>query len=127
MRRIVDVAGTDRPGVSQVPLQGQRPGIEPVGGQLFTQPHDGGDDLVADRTGVAAWSSRSGIDGLQAALAIALEQSVQMLAREPVGLGCSGDAELTTDDMEDGNPRFRHEPRLSPMTRLIERRSRCNP
>jgi hypothetical protein len=52
---------------------------------------------------------------------------VQMLARQPINLGCGADAELTTDDMKNGNPRFRHEPRLSPMTRLIDGHRWCNP
>ena len=38
-----------------------------------------------------------------------------------------GDAELTTDDMNDGDPRFGREPRRSPMTRLINERRSCNP
>jgi hypothetical protein len=37
----------------QVPLQGQRPGVEPLVNEVFAQPHDGDDDVVADRAGVA--------------------------------------------------------------------------
>ena len=53
--------------------------------------------------------------------------AVQMLARQSIHLGRGGDAELTTDDMKDGNPRFGHEPRLSPMTRLITGHRWCHP
>ena len=101
-------------GSVQVTLQGQRPGVEALVDEGFTQPHDGGDYVIVDCPGVAGWAPRSGVDGLQAALVVSLEQPMQMLAREPVGLGCCGDTQLTTDDMKDGDPRFGHEPRLSP-------------
>ena len=34
-------------------LQGQWAGVEAVGGEVFTQQHHRGDDLVADGVGVA--------------------------------------------------------------------------
>ena len=75
--------GHRQAGLAQVPLQGQRSSVESVGGQLFTQCHDGDDDVVADRAGVAG---RAPVIGASTASrppsSIALEQSVQMLARE---------------------------------------------
>ena len=50
-----------------------------------------------------------------------------MLARQPMGLGRCGDAELTTNDMKDGDSRFGHEPRLSPMSRLIGTTQQVSP
>ena len=64
MRRIVEVEGTGRPALGQVPLQGQRAGVEAVGGQLFAQRHDRDDDLVADRRGGCWPGVAIGIDRL---------------------------------------------------------------
>ena len=43
--------------LGQVPLQGHRAGVEPVGEELFAQRHDRDDDLVADGSGVAGGAS----------------------------------------------------------------------
>jgi hypothetical protein len=40
---------------------------------------------------------------------------------------CLGDREMTADDFEDNHPCLGHEPRLSPMTRLIGVLRRCHP
>ena len=70
--------------------------------------HDRGDDFIADRAGIAGRAARPRIDRLQAALPIPLEQPVKVLAREAIGVGRRSDAELTTDDVKNSNPRFRH-------------------
>jgi hypothetical protein len=44
---------------------------------------------------------------------------MQMLARQAIDPRCLGDREMTADDFEDNHPCLGHEPRLSPMTRLI--------
>ena len=43
-----------------------------------------------------------------------------MLARQPIDPRCLGDREMAADDFEDNHTCLGHEPRLSPMTRLIE-------
>ena len=50
-----------------------------------------------------------------------------MLARQPVLVCRFSDGQVAAGDFKDDHTRFGHEPRLSPMTRLIEGRCRCNP
>ena len=110
-----------------MPLQGHRAGVEPVGEELLAQRHDRDDDLVADGSGVAGGASSAWIDGLQTALAVAVQQAIQVLARQAIDPRCLGDREMTADDFEDNHPCLGHEPRLSPMTRLIVVFRRCHP
>jgi hypothetical protein len=53
MRRIVDVEGGRQAALGQMPLQGHRAGVEPVGDELLAQRHDRDDDLVGYGAGVA--------------------------------------------------------------------------
>ena len=65
--------GHGQAGLVQVELQSERTGIESLVDETFSQPHDGDDDVVRHRARVAGRPSRAGVNGLQAALAVALE------------------------------------------------------
>ena len=124
---MVEVDGAGSPRGVQVPLQCQRTGVQALCDELFTRPHKGDDDLVADSSWVAVRASRAWFHRVQAALVIPIQQAVDMLPGQAIGLGRCGDTELTAEDLKDDHTRFGHGRRLSPMTRLIRPRSRCNP
>ena len=95
---------------SEVALQGERAGVEAFGGELFAEQHDRGDDLIGNGAGVAGGASGSWLKSVEAAELVALEESVDVLPREPIGPGCGRHGEVTTGDFENNNPRFGHEP-----------------
>ena len=73
----------------QMPLQGDGAGVESFGGERFAQHHDRGDDLIGHRARVAGGSPRPRVDGLQTALPVAVDQSINVLPRHPIRPGCS--------------------------------------
>ena len=103
----------------EMPLQGHRSGIESVCGEPFTGDHDRRDDIVGDRARVAGRAAGPGIDSIQSAFAVSLEQSVNVLTRQPMNPGGSTDRQVPRDHFQHHDTALRHEPRLSPMTRLI--------
>jgi hypothetical protein len=56
--------GHGQAGLVQVELQGERTGVEPLGDETFSQPHDGDDDVVRHRARVAGRAARAGVNGL---------------------------------------------------------------
>jgi hypothetical protein len=82
--------------VSEVGLQGERAGVEAFGGELFAEQHDRGDDVIGYGAGVAGGASGSQLDSVEAAEMVALEESVDVLPREPIGPGCGRHGEVTT-------------------------------
>ena len=108
MRRIVEVEGARRPSRSRCQAIVTGPASRPCARELGAQ----GDDALAHRlrcpAGVAAWSAGARLDRLEAALAVAAQEAVQMLAAEAVLGRGGGDGQLVRDDLEDGDPVLRH-------------------
>lgn len=85
-------------------------GVEAVGGEFFAEQHDGGDDFIGGGAGVAGGSSGAGFERIEAAGTIARQQAVEVLARQPVGAGCSSHRQVPADDFQDDHTRFGHDP-----------------
>lgn len=62
-------------------------GVGALGGKFLAEQHDRGDDFVADSVRVAGGASGAGINGFETAVMEAFEQSVDVLAGQPVGSG----------------------------------------
>jgi hypothetical protein len=112
---------------SELALERQWPSVEAFGGEPFALQYHRCDDVVADPARVADGTSGSGFNGVKATELVALEQAVDVLARQSVRPRCAGDGEMTAGDFENDNTRLGHESRLSPMTRLISDKRTCYP
>jgi hypothetical protein len=94
----------------EVALQRQRSGVEAFGSEPFAQQYHRCDDLVGCGSGVAGGASGSRVDGIEAAELVALQESVDVLAGQPISAGGGGNAETAAGDFENDNTRLGHEP-----------------
>ena len=94
----------------EVPGDRHRAGIEPAGGELGAQRRRSARGPRPASARAAAWPARARLEGLEAALAVAAEQALEMLTTEPVLGRGGGHGQLCGDDLQDGDPMLRHAP-----------------
>lgn len=91
-----------------MPTDRYRARIEPASDQLRAEVDDPFDNLGWCGVRVRFRSPRLRIDGLDTALPVTGQESMQLPPRQPVLLGRFGDGELLRDDLQDHDPMLGH-------------------
>ena len=92
----------------QVPGDGDRSGVEPLGGEAVAQLDDPITHRVCGCGGIAAGPPGQRLERVEVSRSVAGEQPVQVSAGDSVFRSCIGDGELFGNNFQDHDPMLRH-------------------